>query len=157
MKRIINYNVFEGDPNEIKEGEILVTSNNSTGSILAIEKKVNGSLKDVFIHLPVPSYITELPDASTKTDLPATIKKEQIDEFCSYIPHHIINGPTIGYNMLEYNSHGSWSEDTSEILDAPSKTIETTVDIVYVSETIDISITVIYTNGVYTSGKYIKS
>lgn len=41
MKRLISYNVFEGDPNFIREGQILVIRDNSTtDKVLDIQQRV---------------------------------------------------------------------------------------------------------------------
>lgn len=56
MKRLISYNVFEGDPNFIREGQILVIRDNSTtDKVLDIQQRVNGKLQSILTkEEPVP-------------------------------------------------------------------------------------------------------
>lgn len=47
MKRVLNFRVVEGDPNEVDKNEILLVRDNLTGKIKNIKKREsNGELKD---------------------------------------------------------------------------------------------------------------
>ena len=48
MKRVLNFRVVEGDPNEIDKNEILLVRDNSTGKVKSIrERGSDGSLKEL--------------------------------------------------------------------------------------------------------------
>lgn len=48
MKRILNFRVVEGDPNEIDKNEILLVRDNSTGEVKSIKwRGSDGSMKSL--------------------------------------------------------------------------------------------------------------
>lgn len=67
MKRVLNFRVVEGDPNEISRNEILLIRDNSTGKIKSIrERESNGSLKELipdnYIYCRVKNWKADLTD-----------------------------------------------------------------------------------------------
>lgn len=61
MKRVLNFRVVEGDPNEIDKNEILLVRDNSTGKVKSIrERGSDGSLKELipddYIYCRVKSW-----------------------------------------------------------------------------------------------------
>lgn len=49
MKRVLNFRVVEGDPNEVDKNEILLVRDNSTGKVKSIrERGSDGSIRDIF-------------------------------------------------------------------------------------------------------------
>lgn len=72
MKRVLNFRVVEGDPNEISRNEILLIRDNSTGKIKSIrERESNGSLKELipdnYIYCRVKDWKTDLTDGQKIT------------------------------------------------------------------------------------------
>lgn len=68
MKRLISYNVFEGDPNFIREGQILVIRDNSTtDKVLDIQQRINGKLVSILSVPEVTFTITPTPADATVT------------------------------------------------------------------------------------------
>ena len=147
MKRIINYNVFGGDPNEIKENEILVIKNNNLGGVLAIQQRINGELQNVFTHVPLPAKFSNLANSNTAVALPATITSVDIDNLCSLMPY-IDNNVSIGYNILPVNTCAYWQQETV------NTNIVRTIEYHTISGSLIIEAT--YTKGVYVSGTYTK-
>ena len=67
MKRVLNFRVVEGDPNEIDKNEILLVRDNSTGKVKSIrERGSDGSLKELipddYIYCRVKSWGEDLTD-----------------------------------------------------------------------------------------------
>lgn len=67
MKRVLNFRVVEGDPNEIDKNEILLVRDNSTGKVKSIrERGSDGSLKELipddYIYCRVKSWQKDLTD-----------------------------------------------------------------------------------------------
>lgn len=65
MKRVLNFRVVEGDPNEIDKNEILLVRDNSTGKVKSIrERGSDGSLKELipddYIYCRVKSWQKDL-------------------------------------------------------------------------------------------------
>ena len=65
MKRVLNFRVVEGDPNEIDKNEILLVRDNSTGKVKSIrERGSDGSLKELisddYIYCRVKSWEEDL-------------------------------------------------------------------------------------------------
>ena len=56
MRRLISYNVFEGDPNEITDDEILVIKDEATGKIKDIQiRGTGGEMKSLLLNPPIKS------------------------------------------------------------------------------------------------------
>lgn len=65
MKRVLNFRVVEGDPNEVDKNEILLVRDNSTGKVKSIrERGSDGSLEELipdnYIYCRVKSWTTDL-------------------------------------------------------------------------------------------------
>ena len=77
MRRLISYNVFEGDPNLIAEGQILVIRDASVeGKIIDIQQRVNSKLvsitdKFTFAINPTPADATVVINGSTTKSIRA--------------------------------------------------------------------------------------
>lgn len=78
MRRLISYNVFEGDPNLIAEGQILVIRDASVeGKIIDIQQRVNSKLvsiitdKFTFVINPTPADATVVINGSTTKSIRA--------------------------------------------------------------------------------------
>lgn len=78
MRRLISYNVFEGDPNLIAEGQILVIRDASVeGKIIDIQQRVNSKLvsiitdKFTFAINPTPADVTVVINGSTTKSIRA--------------------------------------------------------------------------------------
>lgn len=78
MRRLISYNVFEGDPNLIAEGQILVIRDASVeGKIIDIQQRVNSKLvsiitdKFTFAINPTPADDTVVINSSTTKSIRA--------------------------------------------------------------------------------------
>ena len=78
MRRLISYNVFEGDPNLIAEGQILVIRDASVeGKIIDIQQRVNSKLvsiitdKFTFAINPTPADSTVVINGSTTKSIRA--------------------------------------------------------------------------------------
>lgn len=78
MRRLISYNVFEGDPNLIAEGQILVIRDASVeGKIIDIQQRVNSKLvsiitdKFTFAINPTPTDATVVINGSTTKSIRA--------------------------------------------------------------------------------------
>lgn len=78
MRRLISYNVFEGDPNLIAEGQILVIRDNIVeGKIIDIQQRVNSKLvsiitdKFTFTINPTPADATVVINGSTTKSIRA--------------------------------------------------------------------------------------
>lgn len=78
MRRLISYNVFEGDPNLIAEGQILVIRDASVeGRIIDIQQRVNSKLvsiitdKFTFAINPTPADATVVINGSTTKSIRA--------------------------------------------------------------------------------------
>lgn len=80
MKRLVSYNVYEGDPNLIKEGQILmVRDSNNSKKILDIKQRFNGVLKSLI----TPEYdfvITTIPVDTIVTMNGATTRSIEVKE-----------------------------------------------------------------------------
>lgn len=67
MKRVLNFRVVEGDPNEVDKNEILLVRDNSTGKVKSIRERGNdGSLEELipdnYIYCRVKSWTTDLTE-----------------------------------------------------------------------------------------------
>lgn len=78
MRRLISYDVFEGDPNLIAEGQILVIRDASVeGKIIDIQQRVNSKLvsiitdKFTFAINPTPADATVVINGSTTKSIRA--------------------------------------------------------------------------------------
>lgn len=78
MRRLISYNVFEGDPNLIAEGQILVIRDAGVeGKIIDIQQRVNSKLvsiitdKFTFVINPTPADATVVINGSTTKSIRA--------------------------------------------------------------------------------------
>lgn len=60
MKRVLNFRVVEGDPNEVDKNEILLVRDNSTGKIKDImQRDSTGELVSILPECPEPEEPTE--------------------------------------------------------------------------------------------------
>lgn len=78
MKRLISYNVFEGDPNLIAEGQILVIRDNIIeGKIIDIQQRINSKMVSIltdkvnFTINPTPADATVIINGSTTKSIRA--------------------------------------------------------------------------------------
>lgn len=72
MKRVLNFRVVEGDPNEVDKNEILLVRDNSTGKVKSIRERGNdGSLEELipdnYIYCRVKSWTTDLTDGQKES------------------------------------------------------------------------------------------
>jgi hypothetical protein len=78
MRRLISYNVFEGDPNLIAEGQILVIRDNIVeGKIIDIQQRINSKLVSIitekysFTINPTPADATVIINGSATNNIRA--------------------------------------------------------------------------------------
>lgn len=82
MKRVLNFRVVEGDPNEVDKNEILLVRDNPTGKVKSIRKRgSDGSLEHL---IPVPDDYIYCRATSWDTDLTDDGQRIWLEHFLEF-------------------------------------------------------------------------
>lgn len=104
MRRLISYNVFEGDPNLIAEGQILVIRDASVeGKILDIQQRVNSKMVSIMTEKVAFTI------KATPTDATVTINNTNRDTVI------VAKGSTVSWSV---SKTGFTSQSGSQVVTA---------------------------------------